>query len=166
MMPIYSHPCFFDIQHNIINFQRYKDIHYDLSQIEIQLVNTILPEKKRFSETQRFITFKYEGLLNDKTALIEEFNKKYPKESLSKPELLVFTHYINENIKYGERILNLCYALLNYIYRESFSPQSEIEKVLNTFPYKDKDNEVYTKIKDFFKLNKNKKKGTKLKNLN
>jgi tRNA U34 5-carboxymethylaminomethyl modifying enzyme MnmG/GidA len=64
MISYFSEPCFFDNENKEIVYSKYKDISFDLTQIETQLVNALLPDKKKLScEDLRYINLKYEGYI-------------------------------------------------------------------------------------------------------
>ena len=138
MISYFSEPCFFDNEITEIVYSKYKDISFDLTQIETQLVNVLLPGKKKLSwEDLRYINFKYEGYANNKSKIIDNYNKMYNKEELGEKTKAEILKYMNK-CNCREKIYDCLQYLLHYIYRKEFPPNTKIKDVIKDSEYSDK----------------------------
>ena len=74
---------------NLSNDPLINKFNYELNQIEIELGNLILPGVRKFKSSDeglRFITYTFEGFRGKNSAILTNFNEKYPPKDLTQDE--------------------------------------------------------------------------------
>ncbi len=140
-----------------INYSNYKNIQYDYNLIEEELGKIILPGKKLFkNETQRFVTYGFEGYRGGNSTVIQDFIMKYIQNPLSKNERKILFDYTNEKkINYNEFMFSLqllIFYLKNENYQSDFSINEAIKKTPEFVKINDDCKEFFEEHNDF-KLN-------------
>ena len=141
---------------NISNDPLINKFNYELNQIEIELGNLILPGVRKFKssdEELRFITYTFEGYRGKNSAILTNFNEKYPQKDLTKNEKEILYNFV-KNFAQDEyrNFLFSIQILINYIQNSGKPGETPIFEVFSNIPMH---LNIDENIKDIFNLNKN-----------
>ena len=133
-----------------INYSNYKNIQYDFDLIEEEIGKIILPGKKLFKNSQRFVTYGFEGYRGGNSTVIQDFIKKYKQNPLEKAQRKILFEY-TENIRnYYNSLMFSLQLLIFYLKNENYPSDSSIHQTIEKIPDFVKINED---CKDFFRDN-------------
>ena len=133
-----------------INYSNYKNIQYDFDLIEEEIGKIILPGKKLFKNSQRFVTYGFEGYRGGNSTVIQDFIKKYKQNPLEKAQRKILFEYTENNrIDYNGLMFSL-QLLIFYLKNENYPSDSSIHQTIEKIPDFVKINED---CKDFFREN-------------
>ena len=119
-----------------INYEKYNDIIYNFDFIEEELAKLILPGKKRFKNTIRFVTYLYEGFRGGNSAVLAEYLLKYPSRELYEAEKDSLIDFISENKSRGiyNDVFSSLQILMNEIVKENYEPSIPIYEIIIKLP--------------------------------
>ena len=118
----------------------YKDlegnIKYDLTTIENELENILLPEKKILDTNQMFVVYQYEAFRANNSSVIPQFCEKFPQRDLTdneKQKLYDFKEQLESNEAYN-RILFSIQLLIFYLKeknKQEFEEEVKVSTLIN-----------------------------------
>ena len=121
---------------NKINYKNYNDIEYDYEFIENELAKKILLGKKKFKNYIKFVTYLYEGFRGGNSAILYNYNEKYPYRELKKIEKESLNAFINENKNKGiyNDVFSSLQILMNEIIKENYDSSKSIYEIIESLP--------------------------------
>ena len=114
-----------------LNFSNYKVIEYDFTSIEEEIEKIILPGKKCFKwDTQKFVTYGFEGYRGKNSTVIIDFIHKYNHISLKEKERQILFNFSKEkrDLKYFMFSLQ---SLIFYLINENYQSECSIKKIID-----------------------------------
>ena len=135
-----------------INYSNYKNIQYDFDLIEETMGKIILPGKKSFiPETQRFITYGFEGYRGGNSTVIIDYISKYNQVPLSIEEKKILYDFSQKGKDYNNFMFSLqllIFYLKNENYQSNYSIKNAIEKIPDYV-------NIGNECKEFFEMHDN-----------
>ena len=116
-----------------INYSNYKQIKFDFDTIEEELGKIILPGKRLFSETQKFVTYGFEGYRGDKSSVIQTFDDKYPQQELKENEKAILNSFLQENHDFNQIMFSI-QLLIFYLSKENENIEKSLNEILGKIP--------------------------------
>ena len=121
---------------NKINYEKYNEIEYNYDFIEEELAKKILPGKKKFKNTIKFMTYLYEGFRGGNSEILNEYIAKYPSRELNKMEKDSLIGFISENKSKGiyNDVFSSLQILMNEIIKENYELTTLIYQIIENLP--------------------------------
>ena len=116
-----------------INYSNYKQIKFDFDSIEEELGKIILPGKRLFSYSQKFVTYGFEGYRGDKSSVIQTFDEKYPQEELKEEEKATLNSFLQENHDFNQIMFSI-QLLIFYLSKENENKEKSLNEILIKIP--------------------------------
>ena len=135
-----------------INYTNYKIIEYDFDLIEEEIGKIILPGKKSFKgDSQKFVTYGFEGYRGGKSTVISDFINKYNQNPLEKEERKILFNFSQERRDFNSFMFSL-QLLIFYLKNENYQDNFPIKETIDNIP--DYVN-IGEECKEFFENNQN-----------
>ena len=135
-----------------INYTNYKIIEYDFDLIEEEIGKIILPGKKSFKgDSQKFVTYGFEGYRGGKSTVISDFINKYNQNPLEKEERKILFNFSQERRDFNSFMFSL-QLLIFYLKNENYQDNFPIKEIIDNIP--DYVN-IGEECKEFFENNQN-----------
>ena len=107
---------------------------YDLNNIENELMNFILPDKKLFDENQLYVIYQYESFREKNSNVIPEFCAKFPQIELNeneKMQLYDFRNNLNSNDSDKKLLFSIQILIFYLRENEEISEIKEVKDIIN-----------------------------------
>ena len=122
---------------NKINYSNYKQFVYDFESIEKIVGEILLPEKVKFNENLKFITYCFEGFRGNKSCLMTDFEGKYKSIPLRIQKKQIIYDIVKDDLENpNKKLIKILFSiqLLIYYLTQEKESEDEIKIIIKNLP--------------------------------